>query len=434
MLSSGSELATRNARSLRVLFVVGQFPALSETFVLDQITGLLDRGFDVHVLGIRPPPAAPRHAAVELYGLAQRTLYYATPLGGRLRDVARLMTWLRAEPLRVVQTLGRAAVHEHVGAHLLGRALALRGAEPFDAVIAHFGPNGLKTLALRDLGLLGAPMATFFHGHDVSRWLEEHGLRSYAPLFSRSELMLPISEHWRRRLLDLGCPHQKIRVHRMGVDLVQFPYLAPSLPTERTSPFNVLSVGRLVEKKGFEYALRGLAAALPSHPTLHYHLVGDGPLRAFLQELSEQLGLRDHVRFYGQLTREEVSGVRAGAHITLVPSVTASDGDQEGIPVVLMEAMGSGIPVIATRHSSIPELVVDRETGLLVPERDSGAIAAALTLLVQQPGLAQELSAKARDRVARQHDLARLNDELARTVGELANGAASPAAASEDRA
>jgi colanic acid/amylovoran biosynthesis glycosyltransferase len=126
------------------------------------------------------------------------------------------------------------------------------------------------------------------------------------------------------------------------------------------------------------------------------------------------------VTFHGQLAREDVATVRGRADFMLVPSVTAADGDEEGIPVVLMEAMAAGLAVVATRHGGIPELVVDGETGLLVPERDGPALARALGRLIADPQLRLRLSRAARARVLRQHALDRQNDQLANLLWRVA--------------
>jgi colanic acid/amylovoran biosynthesis glycosyltransferase len=228
--------------------------------------------------------------------------------------------------------------------------------------------------------------------------------------------MLPISEHWRRRLLELGCPPEKVRVFRMGVALDTFEFRPRRA---EGAPVSLLSVGRLVEKKGFEFGLRAFAGALHAHPGLRYDIAGDGPLREPLERLARELGLAERVRFHGRLLRSEVEQLRRRANILLAPSVTDGEGDQEGIPVVIMEAMASGIPVISTRHSGIPELVVDGETGLLAPERDAPALVAALDRLLAESELSERLARAARERVAALHDQARLNDELAQLLGEV---------------
>jgi colanic acid/amylovoran biosynthesis glycosyltransferase len=406
-----------------VLFVLGEFPSVSETFVLDQITGLIERGMDVAVLARPPRGPAPEHGAVARYALRARTRYYPDTLRWRWRFAAELASWFVTAPTQSLRALGLCARFDRYGLDglalgPLGRAAAARDTRPVDVILAHFGPNGLKALGLRDFGVMHAPIVTVFHGHDLSRWTRRHGAHAYRRLFSSTELMLPISEHGRARLIALGCPADKIEVHRMGV----VPPHAPSASEPRArsaAEIHVLSVGRLVEKKGFEFALRAVRDALTTYPNLRYHLIGDGPRRAELEALAVKLEIARQVTFYGQLAREGVEAVRSRADLVLVPSVTAPDGDEEGIPVVIMEAMAAGIAVVATRHGGIPELVVDGETGSLVPERDGAALARALMRLISDPQLRGRLARAARAKVVREHDLDRQNDQLARLLGRV---------------
>ncbi len=410
------------------MFVLGEFPAVSETFVLDQIAGLIDRGVDVAVLARRPRAPSPEHAAVAAYDLRSRTYYYPDTLDQRCGAWPKLTSWFAGAPAHALGALGRSLRLDLYGLDGLAlgplqRAAAARAAQPVDAILAHFGPNGIKALQLRELGITDAPIVTVFHGHDLSRWTQQHGALGYRRLFSNTELMLPISEYGRARLIELGCPAQKIEVHRMGVRAGRVPLRAPESSRDRAAPIQVLSVGRLVEKKGFEFALRAIHRALGAHPNIRYHLIGDGPLRASLEALAAELALGERVTFYGQLAREEVETIRSRADVVLAPSVTATDGDEEGIPVVVMEAMAAGIPVITTQHGGIPELVVDGETGLLVAQRDSKALAHALVRLSGDPELRLRLARSARARVLLQHDLERQNDDLARLLTRVAWGA-----------
>jgi colanic acid/amylovoran biosynthesis glycosyltransferase len=413
-------------QGLRVLFVLGEFPSISETFVLDQITGLIDRGSDVAVIARRPRAPSPEHRAVMDYDLRTRTRYYPDTLRRRWGARRELATWFDVAPTEVARALARSLRLDLYGLDGLAlgplqRAVAARDAGPVDAIVAHFGPNGLKALGLRELGITAAPIVTLFHGHDLSRWTKRHGPLGYRRLFARTELMLAISEHGRARLIALGCPPEKVRVHRMGVNS---PEISPTPLRPASAPdedIHVLSVGRLVEKKGFEFALHAIRQGLGAHPNLRYHLVGDGPLRASLEALAAALAIAHRVTFHGQLARDGVDAIRQRADLVLVPSVTASDGDEEGIPVVLMEAMAAGVAVIATHHGGIPELVVDEETGLLVPERDSEALAHALRRLIDDAPLRARLARGARALVLRQHDLERQNDELATLLDRVAH-------------
>jgi len=141
-------------------------------------------------------------------------------------------------------------------------------------------------------------------------------------------------------------------------------------------------------------------------------IVGDGPLRPALDSLVAELGMHNAVRIIGARSHDEVARVMGAAHLFAAPSVTASDGDMEGIPVALMEAMASGLPVVATRHSGIPELVEDRVSGVLVPERDTAALASALQWFVDHPERWSAMALAAHAMVERNYNVERLNDEL----------------------
>jgi len=174
----------------------------------------------------------------------------------------------------------------------------------------------------------------------------------------------------------------------------------------------VVSVARLVEKKGLPYAIRAVAALRLGGFDIALDIVGDGPLRSSLDSLIAELGMSNAVRIIGARSRDEVARVMAGAHLFAAPSVTARDGDMEGIPVALMEAMASGVPVVATRHSGIPELVEDKVSGLLVPERDTDALATAFRWLVEHPERWMGMALAAHDAVEHSFNGERLNDEL----------------------
>ena len=398
---------------MHVLFVLGEFPLLSQTFVLDQVTGLIDRGHQVSIIAEPPERLEQAHAAFHQYALPERTTYFPQNARQSLRASPRLLRWFRQSPavcLRgVLHSLGRDVTGSR-GLGPLQRAAAAREAGAFDVILAHFGPNGLRALALRRLLGSRAPIATVFHGYDLSVWPRQRGAHRYHPLFAEGELMLPISDLFRERLIEFGCPAYKISVQRMGVDLASLPFRLR--PSSQGAPIEVLSIGRLVEKKGFADALRALASPRLAGAPLRYHLVGDGPLRTELQDLTRNLNLGERVVFHGSLLREQIRELRDRADLMLVPSVTAANGDQEGLPVALMEAMAAGLPVVATRHSGIPELVIDGQTGLLVPERDPEALAASISRLLAEPSLRERLALAARERVAERHSLTHLNAEL----------------------
>lgn len=273
-----------------------------------------------------------------------------------------------------------------------------------DLILAHFGPVGLAGM---QVGLLNSiPSLTIFHGYDVSmlllnpRWVEH-----YRTLFEFSSHCICISDVGRQRLIGIGCPPEKVSAIHLGVDIGKFAYQDRAPALARRGQKRLLMVSRLAEKKGIPVAMRALRAVLEQAPELTLRIVGEGEERPKIEELRRELGLERHVELVGALDSDGVRQEMAGCHLLLQPSVTARDGDQEGIPVVLMEALASGIPVIATRHSGIPELVIEGRTGFLVPEHDIPALAKTVLRVIQDPALASSLGRAGRAWIEQEFNL-----------------------------
>jgi colanic acid/amylovoran biosynthesis glycosyltransferase len=374
-------------RALKIALVTGAFPKLSETFVLQQVVALLQLGHDVRIFAFGASGEATRQREVDEYDLLERTRYVASP--------------------------------SRVSSRLVGAArnLAGRTGERFDAIVCHFGHVAEKARKLRRQGYFAGPLAAIFHAYDLTVFLRHAGNDAYRRLFDEAALLLPISRHWQRKLLELGAPASKLRVLHMGVDRTAFAYRPRSLAPGET--LELLSVGRMVEKKGFAIALDAVARARAELPELRYSIVGDGPLSSQLSARVDALGLSDTVKLHGALASEALRPLMARAHALLVPSLTASDGDMEGLPVVIMEAMALGLPVIASHHSGIPELVRDGETGRTVPEGDAPALASAIVEWAREPQRWQETTQRARAAIESEFDVHTLAAELAAALAQL---------------
>jgi colanic acid/amylovoran biosynthesis glycosyltransferase len=399
------------ASPLRIAFFLYEFPALSETFVLNQVTGLIDLGHDVTILAERPRSEPMTHPEVARYRLLERTRYLEMPeprlarmLGApRLfRQGVRGRSLLRALDLRRYGNEARSLRLYYWAARMTGHGR-------FDIIHCHFGPRGRMAGFLREIGAIGGKLVTTFHGVDVSAYLRDDPA-IYRHLFRHGDLFLPISEVWRARLIEHGCDPARTRVHRMGVDLRHFPFLSRRRESDR--PLQVLTIGRMVEKKGIAYGLEAVAELHRRQAPIHYTVVGDGPQHRALEALAAQLQLGDAVSFLGWQDQDAVAALMQESDVLLAPSVTDANGDQEGIPVTLMEAMATGLPVVATRHSGIPELVEDGVSGLLVPERNASGLADALWRLLQHADLADGMGRAARARVAAEFDIRELNHRL----------------------
>ncbi len=181
----------------------------------------------------------------------------------------------------------------------------------------------------------------------------------------------------------------------------------------------LLTVARLVEKKGVEYGIRAVARILERYPEIRYEIAGDGPLKNDLRSLIADLNIEKNVKLLGWKEQDDIVELMTRADVLLAPSVTSRDGDQEGIPVVLMEALAQGVPVVSTLHSGIPELIEDGVSGFLVPERDAGSLADRLAFLIDNPARMREMGFEGRKAVEMNYDSNKLNDQLVRIYKEL---------------
>ena len=362
-------------RALRVAAFVPSFPELSETFILRQIVGLLERGHDVRIFAHEAAPAGPVHADVERHELMRRTRV----LTGTGDAVAR-GTSGRAEAgafLRCLRPrLARAAGGWGALVHTLG---ALRGEAPCDVVHCHYGVTGLRYGVAAQLW--GAPLVVSFYGYDASRYPRERGAQVFAPLFAAAQRVTSLSPHMDDRLRALGCPPDRLRRVPLAVDAAAHDG-APRITPRAAGEIRLLTVARLVEKKGIELALRAFAGMREELGDVRYDVIGDGPLRAELEALATSLGVADRVRFPGAATSDDVQRAMREADLFVLPSMTATNGDEEGTPTVLIEAAYARLPVLATRHAGIPEIVADGESGVLVAEGDAAALADGLRTLL----------------------------------------------------
>jgi colanic acid/amylovoran biosynthesis glycosyltransferase len=426
---------------MRIAFLLDCFPTVSETFIVRQITGLLDLGHQVDIYAQREPEREePFHAEVERYDLVARTTYMSQhipresaywempvwPLTGRtwtpdsetptanwrrlLAAAPVLARCLRSAPRTTLQVLDPRAYGDQARSlsalYRLGVLASQSG--PYDVLHAHFGAQGNSFRFARELWQ--APLLVTFHGSDFSALPEERGRGIYERLFREAEAFSINSEHTRRCVEALGCPPHKLHRLPVGLDPREFAFRERSW--QPGAPLRLLTVGRLVEKKGMEYAIRAVAHVRRSRPELRYDIIGEGPLRGALETLARELGVADCVTLHGAQAGAEVRKAFAAAHLFVLTSVTAADGNQEGQGLVLQEAQACGLPVIATNHNGFPEGIVPGESGFLVPERDVDALAERLLQLLEQPEGWAGMGRCGRRYVEQHYDIRQLNQQL----------------------
>lgn len=402
---------------MHIAFLLGRFPSLSETFILNQITGLIDRGHEVDIYARKPGDGTKVHPNIDKYKLLDRVIYRDMPTNAILRTLKAIPLTaggLSRNPAATLKSLnlfkhGREASSLKL---LYWAAAFIKRAKPYDIVHGHFGPNGVLAVALRNIGAFhpAAKIITTFYGYDVHRYPRNHGKNVYQPLFDQGDLILALSQTMKRDLVALDCPDNKAVVHHIGTDVDRF-CLSVRQPSS-DGIVRLVSIARLVDKKGLEYAIQAVGRASAAGQPLSYDIVGDGELRGRLQSLIHDLKLEKTVHLLGWKTQQEVVEILNRAHILLAPSVTAESGDQEGTPVALMEAMAIGLPVISTHHSGIPEMIRNGVCGYLVPERNADALADRILDLARHPERWGAMGNAGRAIVESEFDTRKLGDEL----------------------
>jgi colanic acid/amylovoran biosynthesis glycosyltransferase len=395
---------------MKVAMIVNSFPELSEKFLINQVTGLIDAGIDLDVYAAVRPTEGKRHDLASRYGLYDRTIYAGVPRSTKARGIelpGLLLRGLVKDPWSTLRALGT-STYTTAARNLktLYFAKAFTG-QRYDVVHCHFGPNGLIGAYLKDCGITRGLVVTF-HGSDIHTYPRRHGEGVYRTLYDRAGAVTVNSSFTKNKVVSNGCPAAKVEILPVGLRMEEYPETDPA----RRDPCTVLTVGRLVEKKGHRYALEAFAMVKLRFPAAEYLVAGDGPLRQELVALARRLGIDASVKFLGDQSDGEVAALYRRATVFVLASVTAADGDMEGQGLVLQEAQGSGLSVVSTLHNGIPDGVLDGVSGFLVPEKDSPALADRIIGLLGDSGKRNGMGAAGRAFVAAKYDTPVLTERI----------------------
>jgi colanic acid/amylovoran biosynthesis glycosyltransferase len=283
----------------------------------------------------------------------------------------------------------------------------------------YFGNNGLFWLPF--LRKCEVPAVVSFHGADVQVDVDSPAARRmFQDLFACCALVLARSASLARALIKLGCPPDKLSIQRTGIPLETFPYYARQRPAD--GAWRLLQACRLIEKKGLELSLRAFAAFLKQYPRATLTIAGDGPRRGSLEKLATELQLEDKIRFTGFVSQSTLLTLYQENHFFLHPSEQTQDGDREGVPNSLLEAMATGLPCLTTRHGGIPEAVTHLESGILVPESDLAGLEHWLDRLVTDDALRDSLGKHAAQTIKERYDLTIQIEKLEEIYFRLRSG------------
>lgn len=399
---------------MRVAYLLKTFPKLSETFVLNEILELERQGLELHIFSLREPSEAKVHAGVAQVAAGVTYIPYLGSLTGIhqtppavLAKVAQMFrdhgyVFLR-HPVRYFRALSlyiSQDVRKRYFAQAGSLAKKLMQGE-FTHLHAHFAnePASVAELAHH---MTGCPYSFTAHAKDI--YLTDR--QELARKIASAEFLITCTGFNRNYLRELATGKTPIHLCYHGVDLGRFS-AEPEEASKKIDPPLILSVGRFCEKKGFPYLLEACRRLKERGRQFACRIVGFGPLEKDLQELIRSLELQDSVVLAGKMTQDDLIKEYRRADLFVLPCLVADDGDRDGIPNVLVEAMAMRIPVVSTPVSGIGELVDHMENGVLSPEKDTEALAAAMETLLGDPQLRHRLGANGRAKVMERFSLDR---------------------------
>jgi colanic acid/amylovoran biosynthesis glycosyltransferase len=268
-----------------------------------------------------------------------------------------------------------------------------------------FGQIAVHLLPL--IRLWKKPSIVSFHGADVTVDMNKPAYREATrQMLNAVELVLVRSDSLRRAVIRLGCDEGKIEIQRTGIPLDEFSFRERNFPTRSGGgEWRFVQAGRLIEKKGLPVTLRAFAVFLHQYPNAKLTIAGEGPLFGQLQNLARELNVGGRISFTGFVSQEQLREIYYASHIFLHPSQIGHDGNQEGIPNSMLEAMASGLPVFATEHGGIPEAIENGVSGVLVPERNHEKLADALLDAAKDPGFLSRIALSGAEIVRENFDL-----------------------------
>jgi colanic acid/amylovoran biosynthesis glycosyltransferase len=280
---------------------------------------------------------------------------------------------------------------------------------------AHFGHNAYKTIGLARVQK--KPLVCSFYGVDVYKYpMKPENKARYRALFGAFSKGIVLGPYMKQSLIELGCPEEKLVINHLGVEVDRIEYRARSYPKDR--PFRFLMASSFIEKKGIDIALRALKIVEKETDCI-VEIIGDGPLRADILALIHELGIDKRVVLHGHKPYSFFLNLAYSCDAFMQASRTAADNDKEGTPMAIIDAMATGLPVVSTYHSDIPEIVDDGATGFLAIENDTDSLCDAIRRLMDRSGDLQTMSQNCRGKIEKEFDIRTQVDKLERLYGSV---------------
>jgi colanic acid/amylovoran biosynthesis glycosyltransferase len=342
-------------QKLRVLFCVKSFPSYTSWFILNQITEFIRQGHDVTIL-------ARDHQLTTVNNTHPEIIH------------------LRLLEKTYINTLPE---HKH----------------SFDIILCQFSSLAPYVIDFTEKYHITGKLFVFVRGAFCYRKKQHEKIRK--KIFEKTDMFLSVCEFSKNQLVALGCDPKKIKIVHSTIDTHTFSYTPRQTPKDT---IHIITTSRLSEQKGLEYAIKAVKDVLKQHPNCDYTIIGDGKIRKKIEQLIINFDLEKKIFLLGWKKPDEIIAILDNSHIFLHPSITTSNGGSEGIPTSIMEAMALGIPVVATAHAGIPELIENDITGFLVPEKNSKELAEKVVFLIKNQKLWNKIGIAGRKAVEKEFD------------------------------
>lgn len=401
---------------MKIAVYSNNFPNISQTFVINQIIGLIDLGAEVDVIASTILENAVMHDSVDKYALMEKVICHKVSDKPKLpRFLSTLKNSIKllfkGQTKKLFSVLSDELLTNDQKVDLIYWASISQAPIKYNNVICHFGTNGYYVCKMREIGLIEGPISTVFHGYELSRYnaLRDNS-RQYKKLFELGDVMLPISELWKSKLIELGCRPDKIKVHRMGIDVNDFQ--VRDVKSELSNPLKVIQVGRLTDKKAILDSIHAVILAA-KEIAIDFTVIGEGELYEQAKSLVESSNANGFIHLLGRQPQQVVKEKLDESDVFILPSVRAKDGDMEGVPVALMEAMAKGLIALSTYHSGIPELIENGVSGYLVHESSVNEITETLVKIRSlSSDEIEKVRLNARNKCEKEFNNAVLNQQL----------------------
>lgn len=399
---------------LRIAYIASQIPTLSETFVYNEILMLRERGHFVRALSTREPETEVAEVAAQF---ADTDYLYDQGMFEILREfilftissptaVVRASRWLISDlvALRIFSRNGIALVFQFVIGALVARRIIQSEITHIHAHFAHVPTQ----IAMYAAAMAGIPYSFTAHANDL---FERGSLIKQKA--ERAKKVISISNYNHRHLVDLGVKEGKIEIVRCGISPKFLRMFETKASRRHQTSFNIGSIGRLIEKKGMDTLIRAVAILKEKgHRDIEVTIYGDGPERKALEDLIEEQALTNEIKLPGSICHEDLPNWLRDLNLFVLACKRDANGDQDGIPVVLMEAMAAGVPVISSKISGIPELICNDHSGILTPPDNPEELAAAIKQMKDDGDFADRCATNARRVVEVEFSLMRNVEKL----------------------